>query len=282
VPYNHGYHFFLSSQPNHVFAAPCAANHTKRQLIAPVALQALVIDGIVDPGLQLLLVTKNEKCNAVGGVALASAIDDLVVRARAFHSGPFRHQQPLYQRLVNEGQAPKILMISCSDSRVDPSVIFDADPGEIFMVRNVASLVPPCTPDQRRHGTSAALEFGILKLGVEHVVVLGHGHCGGIEALLHSADEDGADSDFIGPWLSCVNDVRDKVVREMGEASYADKARALEYATVRQSVRNLRTFPWIDERVVEGRLSLQGWHYDIAEGALYAVGEHSEPIQISG
>ncbi len=225
-----------------------------------------------------------KKCNTVGGVALGSAIEDLVARAKAFRSGPFRQQQPLYQRLVSEGQAPKILMISCSDSRVDPSVIFDADPGEIFMVRNVASLVPPCTPDQRRHGTSAALEFGILKLGVEHVVVLGHGHCGGIEALLRSADEDGSesDSDFIGPWLSCVNDVRDKIVREMGEASHADKARALEYETVRQSVRNLRTFPWIEERVNAGRLSLQGWHYDIAEGALYAVGEHGEPTQISG
>ncbi len=222
-------------------------------------------------------------CNPpVGDIAVSSAIEDLVARAQAFRAGPFRKQQPLYQRLVSEGQAPKILMISCSDSRVDPSVIFDADPGEIFMVRNVASLVPPYTPDQHRHGTSAALEFGVLKLGVEHVVVLGHGHCGGIDALLRSADESSSDSDFIGPWLSCVNDVRDKIVQDMQDATYEDKARALEYATVRQSVHNLRTFPWIEKRVDEGKLSLQGWHYDIAEGALYAVGETGEPIQLSG
>lgn len=208
-----------------------------------------------------------------------TSIDDLIVRARAFHSGHFAEQQPLYQKLVREGQSPKILMIACSDSRVDPSVIFDAEPGQIFMVRNVASLVPQSSPDEGCHGTSAAIEFGVLGLGVEHVVVLGHGHCGGIDALLSGADKH---TDFIGPWLSCASGVRDQVIKDMPDGSPEQQARALEYETVRQSVRNLMTFPWIEERVRAGNLSLHGWHFDIAEGSLSALGEDGEPVRISG
>ena len=213
---------------------------------------------------------------------MGSAIDDLISRARAFRSGPFLSQQSLYQRLIREGQSPKILMIACSDSRIDPSIIFDAKPGEIFMVRNMASLVPPCIPDELCHGTSAALEFGVLGLGVEHLIVLGHGHCGGIDALLRSAGKDGPQTDFIEPWLSCMIGVRDKMRREMPDGSHAQMARAIEDETVRQSVRNLRTFPWIDERLRAGELSLHGWHFDIAEGALRALCENGEPNQISG
>lgn len=211
-----------------------------------------------------------------------TTIDDLIARARAFHSGEFAQQQPLYQRLVREGQSPKILMIACSDSRVDPSVIFDAEPGQIFMVRNVASLVPPSNPDEGCHGTSAAIEFGVLGLKVEHVVVLGHAHCGGIDALLHGPDEGEQETSFIGPWLSCAADARDRVMKEMPDAPHAEQALALEYETVRQSVHNLMTFPWIEERVRAGTLSLHGWHFDIADGTLSAVGEAGEPVLISG
>jgi len=209
-------------------------------------------------------------------------IEDLIARARAFRAGPFERRQPLYRRLVREGQSPGIAMIACSDSRVDPSVIFDADPGEIFMVRNVASLVPPCTPDESCHGTSAALEFGVLGLGVAHVVVLGHGHCGGIDALLRGADRGDPKTNFIGPWLTCASAARDRVVRDMPEAAHAERARALEYETVRQSLDNLMTFPWIAARVRDGRLALHGWHFDIAEGALSEVGENGEPRRLSG
>lgn len=213
---------------------------------------------------------------------MGSGIDGLMARARAFRSGPFVRQQPVYQRLVREGQSPKILMIACSDSRVDPSVIFDAEPGQIFMIRNVASLVPPSAVDERCHGTSAALEFGVLELGVEHVVVLGHGHCGGIDALLCGADKSDSKTDFIGPWLSCASDARDRVVKELPDASHAEKARALEYESVRQSLGNLMTFSSVNTRVRAGDLSLHGWHFDIAEGALYAVDGSAEPVLISG
>lgn len=212
---------------------------------------------------------------------MATPIDDLISRARAFRSGAFVRQQSLYRRLVREGQSPKILMIACSDSRVDPSIIFDAEPGQIFMIRNVASLVPPSAPDMGCHGTSAALEFGVLDLGVEHVVVLGHAHCGGIDALLRGVGKSDPKTDFIGQWLSCASDVRDRVAKDMSDASHSEKARALEYETVRQSTRNLLTFPWIDKRVRAGELTVHGWHFDIAEGTLSAVHEDDEPVLIS-
>ena len=210
------------------------------------------------------------------------AIEHLLKRARAFRDGEFERRQPLYRRLVQKGQAPKILMIACSDSRVDPSVIFDADPGQIFMVRNVASLVPQSSPDGLCHGTSAAIEFGVLGLKVEHIVVLGHAHCGGIDALLRGADRDESSESFIGPWLACAAESRDRVVAEMPELEHAKMARQLEYETVRQSLRNLMSFAFIAERVSRGELDLHGWHFDIAEGALSDVTVEGPPIRLSG
>ncbi len=172
-------------------------------------------------------------------------------------------------------------MVSCSDSRVDPSSIFAVEPGEIFMVRNVAALVPPCGPDEAYPGTSAALEFGIVHLGIEHVVVLGHAHCGGIQALLRGTETGDGETDFIASWLSCAQEARDRVVKELPHASRAELVRALEYETLRQSVRNLMTFRWIEERVHAGKLSLHGWRFDIAEGALAVVVKNGEPSTIS-
>lgn len=214
---------------------------------------------------------------------MANVIDDLLARARAFRLGEFERRQPLYRRLVREGQSPRIAMVACADSRVDPSVIFDADPGEIFMIRNVASLVPPPSPDGKCHGTSAAIEFAVKGLGVEHIVVLGHAHCGGIDALLRGADnKEDLGGSYVGPWLACAAPSRDKVAGAMADADHAVKARALEYETVRQSVRNLRSFPFVAERFEAGRLALHSWHFDIAEGALSAVGDQGEPVRISG
>lgn len=205
------------------------------------------------------------------GISALLNVEDLIARARSFRSGTYVRQEPLYRRLVREGQSPNVLMIACSDSRVDPSVIFDTEPGQIFMVRNVASLVPPSAPDGFCHGTSAALEFGVKGLGVRHIVVLGHGHCGGIDALLRGVDKGEPTWEFIGPWMASAAKTRDRIERDMPDASHEEKARALEYENVRESVRNLGTFAWIDERVRAGTLSLHGWHFDIAEGALREV-----------
>jgi len=173
-----------------------------------------------------------------------------------------------------------MLMIACSDSRVDPAIIFDVEPGEIFMVRNVASLVPPNAADEQCHGTSAALEFGVRELGVEHIIVLGHGHCGGIDALLCGADKGDPKTDFIGPWLSCATDIRDRVIRDMPHASHAEKARALEFETLRLSLGNLMTFPWIDERVRAGSLTIHGLHFDISDGVLSTVGSDPDESEV--
>ena len=208
-------------------------------------------------------------------------IEDLILRARAYRSSTYVRDQALYARLVRDGQAPKILMVACSDSRVDPSIIFDSKPGQIFMIRNVASLVQPFAPDESCHGTSAALEFGVRSLEVEHIIVLGHGHCGGIQALLSGTESIEPKSDFIGPWLSSAVGIRDKLVEEMSGAPQAKQARNLEFETVRLSIENLMTFPWISERVLAGELGLHGWHFDIAEGIVSDVGKDGEPISIS-
>lgn len=213
---------------------------------------------------------------------MSDTIAELIKRARAFRAGTYVEKQPLYQELVREGQAPKVLMIACSDSRVDPSIIFDADPGELFMVRNVASLVPPYMPGAGCRGTSAAIEFAVTGLNVEHIIVLGHGHCGGIDALLRRADEGEIATDFIGPWLASAASVRDALVAEVPDLAHEDQARALEFATVRNSVSNLRSFPFVEERVLDGRLSLHAWHFDIAAGAILDVADKDNPVQISG
>jgi len=217
-----------------------------------------------------------------GRRTISNSIELLIARARAFRAGPYTQQQPLYNRLVREGQSPKIMMIACSDSRVDPSLIFDSEPGDIFMVRNVASLVPPCVPDESYHGTSAALEYAVLALRVEHIVVLGHGYCGGIDALLRGIDRGDPRSDFIGPWLRCAADVRDLVVERMPDSDHGKQARELEYESARQSVRNLMTFPWIQERVEAGALKLHAWHFDIAEGTLTALTDDGNELLIGG
>jgi carbonic anhydrase len=199
---------------------------------------------------------------------MMSNVDTLLERARAFRSGGFVRRQVLFDRLVREGQSPKFMIISCSDSRVDPAIIFDAEPGEIFMVRSVANLVPPNAPGPHCHSIGAALEFGVTALGVEHVIVLGHSQCGGVDGLLRGADKGEPKTDFIGAWLGCASAVRDRVVADHPDNSHEARARTLEYETVRQSVRNLSTYPWVDERVRAGTLQLHGWHFDIAEGAL--------------
>lgn len=210
-----------------------------------------------------------------------TSIEKLISSARAYRSKRFIQDQPLYDRLVREGQSPSIMMIACSDSRVDPSIIFDSEPGQIFMVRNVASLVPPYTPDSGCHGTSAALEFGVRALEVEYIVVLGHGHCGGVRALLTGDEDSGSASDFIGSWLTCAADVRNQLLEDAEGVPQEELARRLEIETVRMSVQNLLTFPWIEDRVRKGATQLFGWHFDIAEGVLCDVGSGGAPVVLS-
>lgn len=199
-------------------------------------------------------------------------IDKLVRGFARFRQRYFQQEPALFDHLRREGQSPKILIIACCDSRVDPALITDANPGDLFVVRNVANLVPPYETGGHRHGTSAALEFAVRCLHVRHVIVLGHAHCGGIRALMQGmqASDQG---EFIVPWMSVAQCARDRVLAEMPHADADAQARAVEQAAVRTSLDNLVTFPWIQARVDSGKLDLHGWYFDIDSGQLLRYDE---------
>lgn len=184
-------------------------------------------------------------------------------RFRANYFGPeASHFEPLKQ-----GQSPKTMLIGCSDSRVDPAILTNCVPGDIFTVRNVANLVPPFEENGGQHGVSAALEFAVCHLEVEHIIVLGHSGCGGISALM--AGTCGCKGGgFISRWMSIATPARERVLAELPDKDPALQRRAAEQAALLLSLENLHTFPWIAERVARGALSLHGWYFDIAAGEL--------------
>ncbi len=190
---------------------------------------------------------------------------------RRFRANRFAAERERYRRLADEGQRPSAMVIACSDSRSAPETIFDAGPGELFVVRNVAALVPACAPDGRHHATSAALEFAVLGLGVRAIVVLGHARCGGIAAVIGQTAPLSR-SDFIGSWMS---DVRDLAAAARDNEPIGSDASArqteLERAVVARSLAHLRTFPWISDREAAGDLVLHGAWFDIGPGALYVL-----------
>jgi carbonic anhydrase len=198
----------------------------------------------------------------------------LVEGYRRFRSSGWGRERERWSRLA-EGQSPKVMVIACSDSRVDPALIFDADPGEIFVVRNVANLVPPYQPDQAYHGVSAALEFAVTQLKVEEVIVLGHGYCGGCAAAL-TGQFDNAEwgqGGFIAHWIDMLSDARGKIRARFPGPLERPAFRAMEHEGVRISLRNLRTFPWVTEREAEGALKIRGGFFAISDGVLHLMDE---------
>lgn len=190
----------------------------------------------------------------------------LVSGYRRFRQNRWPEERAEYQALATEGQRPHTLVIACSDSRTDPALVFDAAPGEMFVIRNVANLVPPYQPDGRLHGVSAALEFGVKVLEVERIMVMGHALCGGVNAMVHGAPD--SCPDFLGPW---VEQGRETVRRVCEEVPADQVERRSEEAIVRLSLDNLRTYPWIAERIDDGRLTLSGVHFGIADGVLTSM-----------
>lgn len=187
----------------------------------------------------------------------------------SYFGGQAAHFEPL-----KEGQAPKTMIIGCSDSRVDPALLTNCAPGDIFMVRNVANLVPPCEEDGGRHGVSAALEFAVCHLGVEHIIVLGHARCGGIKALM--AGTCGCKGGgFITNWMQIAVPARERVLAELADKDADLQQRAAEQASILLSLENLHTFPFIHERIESGKLSLHGWYFDLAEGQLLEYHQES-------
>jgi len=172
-----------------------------------------------------------------------------------------------YLQLAELGQAPMAMVIACCDARVDVSAIFDAEPGALFIVRNVANLVPPYEPAGKYHGTSAAVEYAATALKVPHIIVLGHSHCGGVDTYRRGVRDKVPEHGFIGRWLTLLDDLK---LVESDIFAYGDEM-AFELAAVRSSIANLKTFPFLRKRLEAGLLSLHGLHFDLGGGQLLSL-----------
>jgi carbonic anhydrase len=199
-------------------------------------------------------------------IDFANDAQDLIAGYRRFRGSRYREARDLFRQL-KDGQQPAVMIIACADSRADPSMIFDAAPGELFVVRNVAALVPPFEESGGYHGVSAAVEFAVTALKVKEIVVMGHGGCGGIAASIAAA-ADRPVGRFIAPWVEIAAEARDAVLRDAAIAK-PDWQEAVEHAAVGQSLKNLLTFPFVREARESGRLNLDGAWFSIGKGELH-------------
>lgn len=186
---------------------------------------------------------------------------------KRFYKKSFEKKQEFYGNLSKEGQSPKFLVISCCDARVHPAQIMDTNPGDIFVIRNVANLVPVNEPDGKSHGTSAAMEFAVKHLNVKHIIVLGHSQCGGIKTLMegeHFSNE----YSFVDPWMGIAKNARLSVLEKHKGKSFEEQCTYCEKASIEISLNNLMTFPWIKEKCDSGELNIHGWYFNIKTGAL--------------
>lgn len=211
----------------------------------------------------------------------SDALDRLLAGFARFRHQHFEADQDLYDSLLG-GQRPEVMVIACSDSRTDPAIICGARPGELFVVRNVAALVPPHERDGRPHGTAAAIEFGVAALGVRHVVVLGHSFCAGVRCLLehrHGARR----FDYVADWVEVAREVREEMAGLVTEHEPALIARRAEQAAVLTSLRNLAAYPFVATRLAAGALALHGWYFHFGWGVLQATAGPDGPFrQVDG
>jgi carbonic anhydrase len=188
-------------------------------------------------------------------------MDKLIAGYRRFRAGRWQELHDLAAKFT-DGQRPRLLVIACCDSRVDPATIFDANPGELFVIRNIANLVPPFEATAGYHGTSAAIEFAVEILQVQTILVMGHAHCGGVQAALDNKEPH--PGSFLYTWVGLLDAAKERVTHDHDH----DPARALEYESIKVSLENLLTFPFIADRVKAGKLKLAGAHYGVADGKL--------------
>jgi carbonic anhydrase len=194
-------------------------------------------------------------------------MDDLIAGYRRFRAGTWRTERSRFEELSRLGQKPRALVIACSDSRTDPQMVFNAAPGELFVVRNVANLAPPYGPDEKPHGVSSAIEFAVRALRVREIVIMGHAMCGGIQALLNGAPAE--ISDFVGQWVRIAEPARARAMAAPPE----QRQDFCEHEAIRLSLQNLLTFPWIKSAVDAGELRLHGCFFDIRSGVLERLGD---------
>jgi len=192
-------------------------------------------------------------------------IKNLIEGYKEFYKEYFESESTLYEQLTKDGQAPKTLVVACSDSRVDPSIIMNAEPGDIFMARNVANLVPPYEIDDTGyHGMSAVLEFAVNMLEVENIIILGHSNCAGIKALLE--DDEMENTDFIGKWMNIAMTAKERAITKSSDPQ--NLQHKCEKEGIIHSLDNLMTFPWIKSRVEQKELTLHGWYFTLEDGML--------------
>lgn len=196
--------------------------------------------------------------------------DHLLKGHANFMAGRYAREKDRYRELASIGQSPTTMIIACCDSRAAPEMIFDSEPGELFVLRNVANLVPTYQPDGGQHGTSAAIEFAVKALNISNVVIMGHGRCGGIKAALSSEYSPLDSGDFIGKWMSMLGDLP----AQLGQNSLltsTERQTAMERISIRNSIQNLRTFPYVAELEAAGKLAVHGAWFDISTGELWIM-----------
>ncbi len=225
---------------------------------------------------------KNDNANdSNDGIDASPVPHYLVERFKAWRATRYASDRAWYAKLAESGQRPRAMVVACCDSRVDVHGMLGAEPGELFMVRNVANLCPPYAPDHEHHGTSAAIEFAVKGLGVSHIMVLGHAQCGGVAAYLQRRDnglEAGDDTRFIDRWMDILEPGYARLSppeKAPSEGSAKSRQRQLEQQAVLCSLRNLESFPFVKEAVDAGRLTLHGAWFDISEGALHGYDAES-------
>jgi carbonic anhydrase len=208
-----------------------------------------------------------------------SGIETLLSGFRKFREMYFEKAPGLYRDLLIHGQNPRFAVVACSDSRVDPAIVLQAEPGDIFAVRNVAALVPPYEEDGRYHGTSAALEFAVTVLHVEQIIVIGHAHCGGVAAMVRKQEGAEVGGKFIGDWTDLLREARERALADDPGLDGEALLRASERHSVLLSLDNLTTFPFVRAAMAAGNLCLHGWYLNIFEGALEIWNPETETFE---
>lgn len=207
-------------------------------------------------------------------------IATLIAGYQKFREEYFDRENSTFSQLVSQGQKPKVLMIACSDSRVDPALIMNCQPGELFVIRNVANLVPPYEDDHSYHGTSAALEFGVCVLGISHVILFGHTQCGGIQTLLENAHKSSGQNSFLSKWMELAQAAHDTTIENHPKSPLEEKIVLCGQYSLIHSLKNLQTFPWVAERVKQGTLSLHAWNFDMSQGILKEYDEKENCFKV--
>ncbi len=208
----------------------------------------------------------------------------LITGYKKFRERYFAKEQHIFEKLASEGQQPKTMVISCSDSRVDPSIILSCSPGDIFVARNVANLVPPFHDKPRNNSIGAALEFAVRFLQVQNIIVLGHSHCGGIKALLESKEdktqsESSQEERFIYDWVKIAEPVKNTVLENYNAKPFKEQAKACEEQSLLLSLENLKTYPWIKNKISTGEIVLHAWRFDINDGVIQYYDQTSNKFE---